>query len=72
MRIPVFTLAIINLAAILLTSSFCVQATMYKWTDNEGQMHFGDKIPSEYLVKEHDELNEQGDTTRHSDAAKTA
>lgn len=71
MHIPVITLTAINLAAILLTSSFCVQATMYKWVDDEGQMHFGDKIPPKYLVKEHDELNEQGVTTRHSDAVKT-
>ncbi len=72
MRIPVVTLAVINLAAILLTSSFCVQAKMYKWVDDEGQMHFGDKIPPKYLVKEHDELNEQGIKTKHTEAAKTA
>ena len=45
---------------------------MYKWVDEDGQMHFGDKIPSQYLVKEHDELNEQGFRTKHQEAAKTA
>jgi hypothetical protein len=35
-------------------------------------MHFGDKIPTQYLVKEHEELNEQGVTVKHKDAAKTA
>jgi hypothetical protein len=72
MRIPVVTLAVISLTAILLTSTFSVQATMYKWVDDEGQMHFGDKIPTKYLAKEHDELNEQGVPTKHTDAAKTA
>jgi len=44
---------------------------MYKWVDDEGQMHFGDKIPPKYLVKEHDELNEQGVKVKHKAAAKT-
>lgn len=44
---------------------------MYKWVDENGQMHFGDKIPSKYVVKEHEELNEQGVTIKHKEAAKT-
>jgi len=67
MRFPFFTVA-----AILLSSSFSVQAKMYKWLDEEGQMHFGDKIPEEYLVREHDELNDSGAVIKHNAAAKTA
>jgi len=37
-----------------------IQAKMYKWVDEEGNTHFGDKIPNQYLNKEHKELNEQG------------
>jgi hypothetical protein len=48
-----------------------VQAKMYKWVDENGQVHFGDRIPSKYVVKEHDELNELGVKTRHREAAKT-
>jgi Domain of unknown function (DUF4124) len=59
------------LAVIFLSSSFSVQAKMYKWVDDEGQMHFGDKIPTKYLVKEHDELNEHGIKVKHRAAAKT-
>ena len=66
MRIALFTLPVV-----LVVSSFSVQAKMYKWLDEDGQMHFGDKIPSRYLVKEHDELNEHGMKTRHREAAKT-
>ncbi len=59
------------LAIILASSAFSAQAKMYKWVDDEGQMHFGDKIPPKYLVKEHDELNEQGVQVKHKAAAKT-
>ena len=65
MRFPFLTLAI------FLIVSFSAQAKMYKWVDEDGQMHFGDKIPTKYLVKEHDELNEQGVRIKHRDAAKT-
>jgi len=59
------------LAIILVSSAFSAQAKMYKWVDEEGQMHFGDKIPPKYLVKEHDELNEHGVRIKHKAAAKT-
>jgi len=55
----------------LISASFTAQAKMYKWVDDEGQMHFGDKIPQKYLVKEHDELNEHGMKMRTREAAKT-
>ncbi|MDH5387303.1 MAG: DUF4124 domain-containing protein [Gammaproteobacteria bacterium] len=45
---------------ILLVCAFPVQAKMFKWVDEEGNTHFGDKIPERYLNKEHKELNEQG------------
>lgn len=57
--------------AVLLSSSFAVQAKMYKWIDEDGQMHFGDKIPPRYLVKAHDEINEQGVVLKHKERAKT-
>jgi len=62
---------LLTVSAILLTCTFSVQAKMYKWVDENGQVHFGDKIPTKYLVKEHDELNELGVKTRHREAAKT-
>ena len=67
MRFALFTFSVI-----LLSSSFSAQAKMYKWVDEEGQMHFGDKIPQKYLVKEHEELNEHGVKIKHQDAEKTA
>jgi len=66
MRFILFTLSII------LLSATTVHARLYKWVDEDGQTHFGDKIPPKYLVKEHEELNQQGITTRHRAAVKTA
>lgn len=65
-----FTL--VTLSVVLLSCSFSVQAKMYKWVDENGQMHFGDKIPQKYMEKEHDELNERGMKVKHKEAEKTA
>jgi len=43
---------------------------MYKWVDDEGQMHFGDKIPAKYQIKAHDELSESGAVIKHQDEKK--
>jgi len=66
MRFTFFTLS-----AVLLVCAFPAQAKMYKWVDEDGQIHFGDKIPTKYMLKEYDELNEHGVRTRHREAAKT-
>jgi len=42
-----------------------------KWKDDKGQVHYGDRVPPEYLRKEHSLLNEQGITVRTSEAMKT-
>lgn len=56
---------------IFMLCSLPVHAKMYKWVDENGQTHFGDKIPARYLSKEHKELNEQGATIRTYEAAET-
>lgn len=67
MRFTLFTLS-----AVLLSCSFSAQAKIYKWIDEEGQMHFGDEIPPKYIIREHDELSNSGVVIKHRDAAKTA
>jgi len=57
------------IASFLLTSS--AYARLNKWVDEKGQIHYGDRIPSQYLDKEHSQLNEQGVTLRTSKALKT-
>jgi len=63
-------LRIVCLALLIITVS-PVQAKMYKWVDENGQTHFGDKIPVQYLEKEHKELNAQGNTIKKIDAMPT-
>ena len=65
-----FTL--VTLSVVLLSFTYSAQAKMYKWVDENGQMHFGDKIPQQYQAKAHDELNEHGMKVKHKDAEKTA
>ena len=67
MRFTLFTLSVA-----LLSCVFSAQAKMYKWVDENGDMHFGDKIPQKYLAKEHDELNEHGMKVKHKEAEKNA
>ena len=67
MRFTLFTLSVV-----LFSGSFSAQAKMYKWVDDDSQIHFGDKVPEKYLVREHDELNDSGVVIKHMQAAKTA
>jgi hypothetical protein len=47
------------------------QARMYKWTDAQGNVHYGDRIPPEYAEQEQRRLNEQGVTVEVKERAKT-
>ena len=47
-----------------------VQAKMFKWVDEEGNVHFGDQVPNQYLNKEHKELNQQGAVMETHEAIK--
>jgi hypothetical protein len=46
-------------------------AGMYKWVDDNGEVHYGDRIPPEYSDKERRKINEQGRTLKVYDAART-
>ncbi len=48
------------------------QAGLYRWIDENGAVHYGDKVPAKYLKQEHEELNEQGTTVKKHDRAMTA
>ncbi len=55
-----------------LTSSAPVHAgKLYKWVDEKGQVHYGDRIPPEYAEQGRSELNQQGMTVKTTDSAKT-
>ena len=58
---------------LLLTFFVCQPATagMYKWTDAEGRVYYGDRIPPEYSKRERKAINYQGRTIKVYEAAKT-
>ena len=60
---------------ILLTTLFAATSAVaertFKWIDNEGQVHYGNRVPPEYAKTERKVLNEQGRTVKVYEAAKT-
>lgn len=44
---------------------------MYKWVDEQGKVHYGDKVPPEYAKQERKILNDQGVQVKTIEAAKT-
>lgn len=44
---------------------------LYKWVDDQGKVHYGDKVPPEYAKQERKILNEQGVQVKTLEAAKT-
>ena len=62
-------LLILMMSALFMTSA---EAGLYRWVDENGTVHYGDKVPAQYLKTEHDELNEQGTTVKKHDRAMTA
>ena len=64
------TLALLVLAALILFSP-TVRATTYKWVDDQGKVHYTDKIPPEAVNKGSIELNKQGVPIKKTDPALT-
>jgi hypothetical protein len=62
--------AFILLATLLGATSATAERT-FKWIDNEGQVHYGNRVPPEYAKKERKVINEQGRTVKVYEAAKT-
>jgi hypothetical protein len=63
--------AVAATAALAASSSATTSSQTYRWTDNQGVVHYGDSVPSEYAGKEHSVLNDQGVEIGHVDAPKT-
>jgi hypothetical protein len=47
------------------------KAVAYRWVDEQGVVHYGDRIPPQYAQKERAVLNSQGVEVSHLDAQKT-
>jgi len=60
----------IFLPALLIASTAVAERT-FKWIDNEGQVHYGNRVPPEYAKAERKVINERGRTVKVYEAAKT-
>jgi hypothetical protein len=69
-RLHVFALALLCMAATLAQAAG--EGIAYRWVDENGVVHYGDRLPPEYAKKENTILNKQGVEVRHNDAQKTA
>ena len=58
------------LPALLCTTTVFGDRT-FKWVDNEGQIHYGNRVPPEYAKLERRVINERGRTIKVYDAMKT-
>ena len=63
--------AALLLGALALTLAAPAHATTYKWIDDQGVVHYTDKIPPEALNKGNVELNKQGLPIKKTDPALT-
>ncbi len=61
----------ILLLSLSLAISPSVYGALYKWVDNEGNTHFGDAIPAEYVKEKHQEMSKSGIVTSTYQRAKT-
>ena len=48
------------------------EAPVFRWVDDDGILHYGDRVPPEFAAIEHDILNDQGIEIAHVEGEKTA
>jgi hypothetical protein len=62
---------LVFLPAFLVVTAVSAERT-FKWVDEEGNIHFGDRVPPRYANREREEINQQGRTVKVYEAPKTA
>jgi hypothetical protein len=62
---------LVFLPAFLVATAVSAERT-FKWVDEAGNVHYGDRVPPRYANKERREINEQGRTVKIYAAPKTA
>ncbi|VAW69089.1 hypothetical protein MNBD_GAMMA09-3340 [hydrothermal vent metagenome] len=63
-------LLLVGILSVML-QSLAYSEGLKKWLDEKGQVHYGDRVPAQYLRKEHSELNSQGVIVHTTQALKT-
>lgn len=70
MRNNVVTSIVCGLALSLVMQG-AMAGKMYRWTDENGDVHYGSEIPPEYLQQQHRQINQHGITTKVYKRTKT-
>ena len=68
---PVFALALLCIAGPLAHAGGNNTGVAYRWTDENGVVHYGDRLPPQYATKESAILNKQGVEVGRTEAQKT-
>jgi Domain of unknown function (DUF4124) len=71
-RTQIFALALLCIAGPLAYGAGDNKAVAYRWVDENGVVHYGDRLPPQYAKKESAILNKQGVEVGHTEAQKTA
>ena len=69
MRKQILTTALLFLIPLAVNAA---EQKVYRWTDADGQLHYGDSIPPEYAEFPKDVLNDHGVTVDNLEGKKTA
>lgn len=62
---------LVLLLSIALPTGELAAGKLYKWVDDKGEVHYGDRIPPEYSQQGHTEINKQGITVNTTAGSKT-
>lgn len=57
--------------SLLYILSLPVEARLYKWIDEQGQVKYGDRIPPQYINKKHHQLDKEGRVIITNEAKKS-
>jgi len=60
MKTPVLRTLLVPLLLLALAAGPAAAQKLYRWVDENGQVHYGDKIPPEYAEQDRDVLNQRG------------
>lgn len=70
-RQPAAALLLCCVAAVAAAGAVAQGTTSYKWVDDKGVVHYGDRVPPEAVKRERAVLNDQGVVVGRLDAEKT-
>jgi len=70
MKTPVIR-TLVPLLLLVLAAGPAAAQKLYRWVDENGQVHYGDKIPPQYADQDRDVLNQRGVAVGHEEGTET-